>query len=227
MGPKSKGVADSDDSTTLKQILEQLKILNSRLTKIEDKVDKIEQSLEYHSQVVEELQSDISNIKSTLPQIEHKASESENLLLNRSVELVGIPHHADESVYDIVLKVAEKLESSVTHDNIDIAYRNKSKKSIIVRFVQTHVRNDFFKRSKSRKDNSLTAKDIGFKKSDRIYVNGVLNFEARKLFYKTRLFKTKHDYKYVWTANQNVFLKKSDSTKALLIKSEHDLSELE
>lgn len=224
---KNKSEAEDSTSATLDQILEQLKLINSRITTIEDKINNIEHSLDYHAKEVEDLKKDVSCMKMIMPEVQRKVHEQENIILNRSIEIMGIPYDSGEKLGDIVTAVAQKHQIHVDDRNIDLAYRNKSKKSIVVRFIHTHIRNSLLKSAKANRETNLSAKDIGYKSTEKIYLNELLGFECRKLFYLARNFKSKHNFKFAWTTNQNVYLRQKSDTKAILIKSESDLHDLE
>ena len=52
-------------------------------------------------------------------------------------------------------------------------------------------------------------------------------FEQRKLFYQARMFKMKNDYKHVWTANHRIYLRLTQDSPQIPIKSIEDLNALE
>ncbi|XP_067930878.1 52 kDa repressor of the inhibitor of the protein kinase-like [Watersipora subatra] len=83
-GKSESGKSEPEDTDTLKQILEQLKIMNSRMSNLEEKVANIEHSFDYNSKVVEELQEDVSSITSQLPEMEQKVSEQERFEMNKN-----------------------------------------------------------------------------------------------------------------------------------------------
>ncbi len=82
-------------------------------------------------------------MKMIMPEVQRKVHEQENIILNRSIEIKGIPYDSGEKLGDIVTAVAQKHQIHVDDRNIDLAYRNKSKKSIVVRFIHTHIRIPF------------------------------------------------------------------------------------
>ena len=231
MGGPSKGTRSNSESEStaavLKDVLAQLKTLTNRITKLEEKVIGIEEGITYNSKSVDELKSEFSIIKESLPVIKEKVEEQDLVLLNKSVDIQGIPHHPSESLIDIVVKIGEMRGTFITSNNIDLVYRNKSKKSVVVRFLQTHVRNSFVQSFQNSSTSPLKTKDIGFTKTDNyIYVNDLLSFHTRKLFFLARTFKKEHDYNFVWTRNQKVYLRKDQEPTALLIKCENDLKVL-
>lgn len=126
--PAKRGKSENKDSGAfLREIRDYIKTMNERMSKIEEKVSGIEESLNYHSEAVEELKSDVSTIKSVLPSIRQKVESHEHQTLNKSIEIQGIPHQSDESLVDIVLSIAHKRKVNIDPNNIDLAYRNRTK----------------------------------------------------------------------------------------------------
>lgn len=225
--PKGKQRSGSDadtDSTSamFQQILTELKSINKRIETVETKVNSIERSLEYHIEEVDELKAKVEVLETELPPTIIKVHDLELNTLRKSIEIQGIPHDSEEKLNDIVLKLATLKSISMDINNIDLAYRNKSKKSIVIRFMQSHKRDAFLSAFKGKHD--ITAASIGFRNcSFKVYVNELLSFETRNLFYKARKLKEELQYKFVWTVNQRVYLRKDQNSNAILIKNECEL----
>lgn len=223
---RSPSETDTDTSEMFKQILLELKQINSRIDNIEQKVTNIEDSLEFHTKEVDQLKAEVTEIKSNYPITQRKVEDLELQNLHKSVEIQGIPHESNENLNEIIVKMAEKKNLPIGTPNIDIAYRNKNNKSVYVKFLQTHVRQTFLGAFKGQ-ENQISAKDLGYRSnSNLIYVNEQLSFETRRLFFLTRKFKIDHGYKYAWTVKQKVYLRKADNSPAIRIKVEDDLSSL-
>ncbi|KAF6021451.1 hypothetical protein EB796_020238 [Bugula neritina] len=224
MPPKTRTDSTASDiDATMKEILQQLKRINNRIEIIEEKVDSIESSLNYHTEQWKEVKEDMDQIKNTIPALKGKMEEHEIEKANKMAEIQGVPHHQDESLKDIVTKVAELNDVHLTPVNIDMVYRNKSKKSIIVKFIQTHICQDFIRSFKAKKNKSLTSKELGYKTASKIYINEYLLYPTRQLFHKVREYKKENNFKFAWTINQKVFLRETEGSKAIHIKSLSDL----
>ena len=216
------------EKSSLQAIMAKLNEIEKRIVNIEEKVSGIESSFEYHVEVVEQLKSDVKQINDVLPVIQSRTEEQQLLTQQKTIEIQGIPSHSDESGIDIVNAIAKKVGVKLTSDNIDLVYRTRNKKSLIVKFLQTHRRNDFYKKfKKAAKESRVTTADIGYKDSNNIFVNEHLTFEQRKLFYQARMFKMKNDYKHVWTANHRIYLRLTQDSPQIPIKSIEDLNALE
>lgn len=118
--------------------------------------------------------------------------------------------------------LADKLNHTVDPKaDINNIYRIKDSNRIVVQFCQIHKRNSFFS---SYKGKTVLASDLGFKSNNsKIYLNEMLTPQQAALFHKVRLYKQQHEYKYAWTKNQRIFLRKTSDSEVLHIKSVENL----
>ena len=138
---------------------------------MEETTKNIEHSLDYHIQELTTVKEKVKEIEVVLPDIKEKVNELELMKSRKMVEIQGIPENTEENTLDIVTAIANKRGIPLTHDNIDYCYRSKSKKAIVVCFMQTHARNKFYSGSRIP-GSKLMAKDIGYSKSNnQIFVN--------------------------------------------------------
>lgn len=64
-------------------------------------------------------------------------------------------------------------------------------------------------------------------KKRRIFINEFLIPNRRRLFYKTKLFCKVNNYKYIWTRNGNIFIRKEDGSKKIHINCNVDFASIE
>lgn len=180
-----------------------IQALVTRLDNLETRQNECENSLTYCGDEIEDLKHKIKEVEKSTTQMQ-KQDGMDLISLNKTLEIRGIPPDQKEHPVLIAKTVAEKLGCPISTDNIDVAYRSKSKQALVVRFMQTHIRDKILEISKRQSiGNRLTGKDLGYKTcKDLIYINEHLSFENRSLFFLAREHKKKHKYKYAWTKNQ-------------------------
>jgi hypothetical protein len=71
-----------------------------------------------------------------------------------------------------------------------------------------------------------TSKDLGYVKTNSIYINESLTEKNKSLFGGARRAKKELGYSFIWTANGRIFLRKDKDSPAILIKSKDDISNL-
>jgi hypothetical protein len=88
---------------------------------------------------------------------------------------------------------------------------------------------------KKRTDKPLKLKDITDNKdnnynetqqNETIYINENLPKETRSLLYKTRQLKKKYDFKFIWTKDGIIKLRKHETSKIHTITNEEQLNEI-
>lgn len=242
--------SDSDpvSASTLNKLLEKhLKPLNDKIDglcisvkKLEARLETLEseqtdqaKSLTFLGDEIEEIKQRVVELEETASQhdrlhdevqhIKSLADNSEHLKRSKCVEVQGIPPAKGESLMEAYRKLVHKLQIDINEQHLDTVYRIKSTNRVVFRFIQSHVRDNFI--STFRK-NTVTLKDLGFKESSRLYINEVLSPDQYTLFYKARMFKREHNFKYIWTNNQKIFMRKTSESQAIEIKSEETLQNI-
>ena len=125
------------------------------------------------------------------------------------------------------IEVAKLLDVSLTPEQISASHRLPAKNpenlspSIIPRFTNRDVRNKIYANQKATKTASL----VNFSKpgTEKVYVNENLTRPRKKLFWLTKQKAKKIGFKYFWTPNGNILVKKTDQAEVIAIKNEKDL----
>ena len=220
----SRSDANVDQSEILKgirEILERLTKIENQMNQVDSRLKELETSYQFHSNQVSDLNDAVEKLKaecSEIPKLQERAYDQEISQANKTLEIQGIPHNSSENLYDVVKAIANSVQTPITNENIDLAYRNK-KKNIVVKFLQTHARDKIMNGFKAKtKTTPMLAKDLGFRScSNRVYVNEFLLFDTRQLFFEVRKFQKRHNYKYSWTVNQKVYLRQAKGTPAIRV----------
>ena len=144
----------------------------------------------------------------------------------------NIPYSKDEDLTEIINAIAKtkNLDNPATTSlralskNQDITTTKPPK--IIVKFSNEHEKEQFKRRGPS----DLTLDSIEYKKfpdtaqgNQIIYINENLPIHTRNLFYHTRKFKREHDFKFAWTKNGTILLRKDEDSTVFHIESLADL----
>ncbi|CAB4000519.1 polycystic kidney disease 1-like 2-like [Paramuricea clavata] len=57
--------------------------------------------------------------------------------------------------------------------------------------------------------------DLGFSTSNRIYIDESLTPQSRAIFGEVKKFRNQQHFKFIWTRNGKVFLKKDESQQSI------------
>ena len=182
---------------------------------------------------------EISNIKSQAAALKTqeikdsiKVDELEQYGRRQNLEIVGVPEKEDENTNAIVLEVAKMLDVDIMSSHISTSHRLPKKKAssrnnsgsspIIVRFTSRDIRNQIY--ANRKKARFVDLKNFLVSDTKNIFVNENLTPTRKQLFWKTKQEVKNSSWKYIWTHNGNVFVKKDDNASITAIKNELDLN---
>lgn len=202
-----------------------LDFTSNRVDILSQRVDKYEQ----HRKHDEELTIELEATKQALRNIEidlNRQQQRERLL---NLEITGIPEAKNESLQAIFLSVAN--HSGVTLTSEDIVHINRVQPKQIVkgrpRSIVVKLKNRVLKDNiiaGVRKRRGITTRDINIPGDSKpIYVNEHLTSQNKMLFKMCREAATAKMIKYVWIRNCSIFMRKNETSPAVLINTEEDL----
>jgi len=143
------------------------------------------------------------------------------------LEINGIPRTDIENCETIVenLSRALKVNQNVLHD-IDVVHRLSSKPNsgIIIKFNNRKSRDFFFAAKKNLKNINLL--DLGYNEAGKIFINESLTPYNKYLFKEVRQRCHSMNYKYFWTRNGLIFVRKDDNTMVKKIIHEDNIKDI-
>ena len=217
----------------LDKILDQISVINSRLDRVEAKQIEHEKSIEFLFNDLDDTKKKLVNTASEgnppsqpIENLLKRLEMNEHASRAKCIELNGIPFGKGENLFEGLEKLAKALKYSWLNitTGIDTVFRVRKTNKVIVKFTQTGKRDMFFQQYRRE---ITTARTLGFDVDQKIYINEVLSEDQGKLFWKTREFKKTNNFRYVWTFNQRIYLRKNTESDAVQISSESDLAKLE
>ena len=230
-GGRNKSSSSPDQTTKdtqsihekLDLILERLDKFDVRLKKIEKEQKELTKSLNFAFDEIDSVKADVEQLK-TRKSLDDSVEALEGQNRQKQLVITQIPYRQDENLIDAIQKIADKLKCNITAANdIDSKFRVKKLDRIIGKFIHSYKRDSFYSLFKK---SPQTTSDLGFTKNDKIFVNELLSPEQGKLYKLARDFRKEHNYKFVWTANQKIFLRKTEDSPIKPVRYEHDLKAL-
>lgn len=190
---------------------------------VDAKFEKAKKATEDLTSENRRLRSEVDALKGQLKQCEIKLEEVENdsealkqYLRRDMLEIHGVPTRPDEETDDLVCKLVELVdpELEISLADISISHRLPSREGrnappIIVKFCRRNVRDRLL--SRKREIRSKTAMDLGFTEEFDLYINESLTQKNRELLAKVKEFKRVNHFKFAWTKNGKVLLRKDDN----------------
>lgn len=161
-----------------------------------------------HGAFIEDNQEDINKLYLLLDEMEQYSRRD-------CLEISGIPKTSDEDAKKLISEIGTITGVNIKEDDISIAHRlpdrKNSKDRLIVKFVKRETKDNLYSaRSKliQQSTRNLPSRKEAHTKPSRIYINESLTGYRKKLLGKINTFKKEHGYKFLWTANGKIYLKK-------------------
>ena len=227
------------------RINENMEKIFNQLKKQEKEVEEIKASQTFLNQKFEELKTNVEeinslnidtkfqNTKKKVIELESKI-EKETILrdeleqygIRDNLEIHGIPVSPNENTNEIIKEVAQKLNVRLLDSDISTFQRilaiNGKHLAIIVKFSNRDKRNIIF----SNKRNLHGKKDYHISGVTTIYINENLTPRKRNLFARSYKRKVEQNYQYIWTNNEQIYLRITKTDQKIEINNEEDLNKI-
>ena len=182
---------------------------------------KQNQSVENQIHTIEE---NASALNSSGYDIEVKLDELEQYGRRDCLEITGIPIVPDDNPVLLVQEMSAIMDVDLDKNDISTAHRlpptKKVKDRLIVKFTRRDKREEIYSKRKLLK--SKRTKDLPsvacqpesgiVSHGAQIHVNESLTTYRKRLLGRVLEFKRKHNYKFVWTTNGKILLKKTENS---------------
>ena len=153
----------------------------------------------------------------------------------QNLEIIGVPVTEKEDTAEIVLEVAKALDLPISRSDISIAHRLPTKPSrnenqlpqppaIIARFVNRTIRNNLYSRRKETDKTDFSKFTVT--ETRRLFINENLTQLRKKLFWKAKQRVKDADFRFIWTNNGNIYVRKSESSNSIPIQNEQDIAKI-
>lgn len=215
-----------------------LRMIYLKLTKLEETNNRFLKELN-------ELTSENEKLKNRVDFLENKLNWQQQHLLSNCVDIVGIPDVDNQNAkikakefFQKALSVEvpdEKIESCFVkkprnRGGKDGVVGNSSTKSIICLKFSDHSMKKVIMKEKMKRKQNLNSNVFGVSSSSSgskgmaIYVNDALTKYTQALFMQAKEAKKNKGYKYLWYKNNHILARKDDGGNVIAIKTFNDLA---
>ncbi|XP_039298051.1 uncharacterized protein LOC120354696 [Nilaparvata lugens] len=253
-GSTSSGNLTTSDNLDEQDIRTLLQLLNTKLTNIETTVNSVQSSQEFLSAKYDELLVEIKELRtenkkltSEIAKMNAQLREKDNHINDLSMKINDLEQYGrinnleihclevtDKSPLDDLKHIADKINVKFNESDVSAAHRLPIRKStknstvnsppvLIVQFVSKIVRAEWLTNGRAAK---LTNKDLGNSSDRSIYFNENLTAFNKRLFMQAKLRAKPLGYKYVWTSQGRILVRKEPQAQVIRIKVESDLDRI-
>lgn len=230
----SKPVTPADDNQSQVSLIEDIQGIKESLSDIKAQLYTVTQSLKHVEELERSLRArdlEILELKASIRVMQDAQDNHEQHRVRNEIELIGLPEEPNESLHHVIALVANKIGMNIKDEDVDEVFRmgpRQGKKPsalqdrpIVVRMVRHTLKRDFLKSAKGRRN--LTSEGIVTGTSKNIYINERLTRKNRLLFRDCRLRAKEEGYRFCWTNEGSVYIRKQEKAPAVAIKNHEDL----
>lgn len=222
--------------------------LKSSLQFISDKYDNILKSVQNLKTGNTALQLENKSLKHKVFNLRRDLDQSRTVTNNMEqysrrdcIEIKGIPGTPEEDTTSIAIKTASLMGLTLSREDISISHRlskpsyseamsgptgtgeRRGTPNIIVKFVRRETRDAFYRARRKLAGKTTDDLDLGRYASNNIYISESLSPANRELFKSCLTFKKNRKYRFIWTHNGRIYLRKEENSPAIMINSQKDL----
>lgn len=224
----------------------QIKETNSQIHRANE---EIIQSMTFMNKQFEEMKKEIEDLRKDrqlqqnyIEHLEKRIIDIQHMTRSSGIEIRNIPQDNNEttsSLIKTVCKIGEVVGLPIPETNLRDIYRLPGKSTgssiprpIIAQFSTVQTKQSLLSAVRSYnkekgKEDKINTGVIGIPgKYQPVYIAEQLPASTKKLFYQTREFAKNKGYQFCWITNGNIFLRKIEGDKQILIHSEKCLQDL-
>jgi chaperonin cofactor prefoldin len=207
---------------------------------LSSKFDELVGTLNEVKAVNSQLRKDNELLQTRVNNLDKQCAESEAAIESLrqysrrdTLEFHGIPLIEGEITNAIVVEVAKLAvpDRDFSEAMLSISHRLPTRSGnvppIIAKFVQREVRDVIYRNRKNLR--SKSTENLGYETHNNIYINESLTAKSRAIFTEAKKFRNEHNFKFIWTKNGHVHLKKNDSqtSRTNVFKSMQEFKDFE
>lgn len=248
-----KEILKSEIKKELEAVLEVslTRLVRTQLNDINNRITEFQQSMTYISGQYEELKTlmgttssvlqslkeenrtlkeDIGRLTSRIKVLEDDYMKQQQWSRLQNIEITGVPECKEEDNVNIVQKLSQYIGVPIETSDIEFAHRVQPRRAgsstcarpIIARLRQRSVKDRIM--AAARKTRNLNAGSVGIGGENcKIYVNEHLTRENKMLLSSCKQKGKELNYKYIWTKNCRIFVRKNDTSPPIPITTTSDL----
>lgn len=230
---------DRKFNSQIKDIQTKLSNIDGSLNYYSSEFDRVNRESEAQKQLINKLHIDNEELRANTRDLTHRVHQMEQLSRAENLEIQCVPEHKNENLYNTVQQLGKTIKCPVVDSDIQycsrIAKLNNSSprpRSVLVKFSSRRLRDTFlagvikFNRNNPSDKLNSAHLGIGSSKKSAVFVSEHLTSDTKSLHAAARLKAKQLSYKFVWVRDGKVFVRKTENSNYVHIKSVEVLSSL-
>ncbi|XP_063631341.1 uncharacterized protein LOC134802636 [Cydia splendana] len=217
-----------------KEISEFTKSLNHTTADVSEFRNEI---LEIKNQLkeLETQKTEVKNLRAEVVELRHELELKEQRHLLKNIEITGVTESNGENLQQLVSTICVKLGVELDPRDVDDVRRVGQRgggagglerpRPVVLTLTRRAPRDQILRAAKVRRGLTTDALEIPGN-SRRVYINEHLTKNNRILFSKARARGAELKFKFVWTSNGSIYMRRTETSSIVRISSESMLEKL-
>lgn len=226
-------------NTELQSLRDEIRDVKDSMTYMNSQYEEILREHKQNKDVIKNIQQENLQLKAIIDKQNSRISQLEQHSRSNNVEIQCVPEKKDENLIQIVSRVCQVVGGDFGQDNIlhctrvaKINNTSSRPRSIVVQLNSPRTRDYLLaaaiKFNKANPGDKLNTRQLGFAGESRpIFVTEHLSPDNKYLHAAARLKSREKGYKFVWVRSGRIFMRKTEESKPLVIKSMACLDKLQ
>lgn len=215
-------------------VVESIQFCSSKVSDFEGVLNELHKQFK----LVEKVTAENVSLKKQMGELTARVSELEQYSRRSNLELQGVPQKNGEDLVKIVHTIGDSLGVALSPSDLDAIHRvphgpgrapNSNPKAIVMRFCSRMVRDRFLAAARLKRRSAPKGSGPGLAVdgvSTCFFINEHLTQANKILLGNTKRMAKERSYKYVWSRDCKIFVRKGDDSRPILIRCSDDIDKL-
>uniref|UniRef100_A0A8D9B304 FP protein C-terminal domain-containing protein n=1 Tax=Cacopsylla melanoneura TaxID=428564 RepID=A0A8D9B304_9HEMI len=223
---KEFGSMKKDMKKDMKDFEKTLEFNSGKLDDLMDKMSQMQRTMNEMKDKQEKMETENRELKKRVKDLETSNEDLEQYSRIRNLQLDGLPKANEEDLEEMVKEMGKKVGMIIKNEDIDAIHRIPTRSTtnvepVIVQFTTRKMRDTLLKKTKETRINTTDIKISGPQKP--IFINEHLAPKRKQLLMQAKVKKNDKNYKFLWTKGGKIFVRKSESSRVIPIRTLDDL----
>lgn len=217
---------------TMAALTDTIKAQNARLDGLESRIEILE------NRTPESQHNEVTLLQESISLLKMEIQDRDQEFLLNDVEISNFPEIRNENCTHVMLTVAKKLGMDLDERDIVSAERvgpvrafvegsaAPRPRPLVVRLARRAPRDQLLRAARVRRGLTTEGMSVQDSPTHSYYINERLTKSNRQLFQKTREEAKRRSWKYVWTREGRIFVRRDQGTISYRIRSDNDISKV-
>lgn len=222
---------------SMKKQNDELKLQNEEIIKSNTEIkNALQQYVEMFGKMKEVtgIKEQLNSATMKINELEDQVQNLERIRNSTMIEISNCPDLDENKLQEVATKLHAKVEVPLKLSAVRQVYQIKTspRKTVVVEYQSSQHSKAVLKAvknyNKANNNEKLNSTSLGIPGSQApIYVSESLTQLARKIFFNARQIQKKYDYRYCWTAKGIVYIRKSEDSPVIQLKTAEQLEKIQ